>query len=142
MKDEDKTKEQLIDELVELRRRTEESEASESKRTGLGENQSVKIGEILVEMGHLTALQLERSLKKQEAQMLSKMLSHRHKRLGEILLESGIITEAELDSGLAEQQRILHQLKQPERSDHHKRTLRRRWWGKRRRSQTTEKEPR
>lgn len=109
MKDEDKTREQLIDELVELRRRVAELEASEAERKRLRKGQAVKIGEILMEMGCLTRLQLERSLEKQkEAEMLTHMLEHRHKRLGEILVETGIITEEQLNRALAEQTARTH----------------------------------
>ena len=105
MKDRNKTKEQLIDELVELRRRVAEFEASEAERRRLGQKQGVKIGEILMEMGYLTKLQLNTSLRKQkEAEMLVYMLEHKHKRLGEIMVESGIITKEQLHSALEEQQ--------------------------------------
>lgn len=110
MKDEDKPREQLIDELVELRRRIAELEASEAERKRLQEGQAVKVGEILMEMGCLTRLQLQRSLEKQkEVEMLTHMLERKHKRLGEILVEFGIITEEQLHSALAEQvTRTLH----------------------------------
>ena len=77
MRDEDRTKEQLIDELVELRRRNAELE----DRTGqlIGESaelrrriaeseereQPLRTGEILVKMGYVTRQQLEETLKKQ-----------------------------------------------------------------------------
>ena len=98
MKDEGKTKEQLIDEVAELRRRVTEFESSEAGR-------KVRIGEILMEMGCLTKLQLVRYLQKQREEMDSYRREHRQKRLGEILLEAGIITEEELYEALAEQQR-------------------------------------
>jgi hypothetical protein len=107
MRDEDKTKEQLIDELVKLRRRVAELEASERKQKTEKGGSGVKIGEILMEMGYLTRLQLERSLRKQEAKVISHMLNSKHQRLGEIMLESGIITEEQLTNGLAEQGRRL-----------------------------------
>ena len=110
MKDEEKTREQLMDELVELRRRIAELEASEAERKRLQKGRSVKIGEILMEMGFLTKLQLDRSLKKQkEAEMLTHMLERKQRRLGKILVESGIVTEEQLHNALAEQQiRVRH----------------------------------
>jgi mevalonate kinase len=107
MMDEDKTKEQLIAELVELRKRVAELEMAEAERAGLKEKSSMRIGEILMEMGYLTKLQLERTLRKQEAEALSHMLNSKQKRLGEILVDSGIITVEQLQTGLAEQKRRL-----------------------------------
>jgi CRP-like cAMP-binding protein len=98
MRDEDKTKQQLIDELMELRQRVEKFESLE---TGRG----LRIGEILMEMGCLTRLQLVRYLQKQKEEMENYTREHRQKRLGEVLLESGIITEEDLHKALAEQQR-------------------------------------
>lgn len=65
------------------------------------EKQTLKIGEILVEMGCLTKSQLERSLQKQKE---AHMLDRRHKLLGEMMVEAGIITEDQLRSALIEQQ--------------------------------------
>ena len=99
MNDEDKTKEQLIAELVELRREMAEFEASE-----IDFMRGARIGEILIAMGCITASQLQRVLQKQkEADIL------RHKRLGEIMIASGLITGEELHSALKEQQvRLRH----------------------------------
>lgn len=95
MKDEDKTKRQLIDELVELRR-----EAAEFEESEIDYMLGVRIGEILIEMGFITSSQLQRALTKQkEADIL------KHKQLGEIMVESGLITRQERDSALVEQQR-------------------------------------
>jgi mevalonate kinase len=104
MKDEDKTKEQLVEELVELRRQIAELREVEANRKQVEKERGTKIGEILIEMGYLTELQLERFLKKQkESEMLSQMIDRRHKLLGEIILESGIITQEELRRALSEQ---------------------------------------
>lgn len=108
MKDEDKAKEQLIAELLELRQQIVE-------RENLQKRLALKIGEILVEIGFLTRLQLERSLKRQEAEMVSEMLDSKRRRLGEILIESGMITEEELQKGLAEQRRRASLKSQQER---------------------------
>ena len=105
MKDEDKTKGQLIAELVESRRRIVALEELESQRKRLEEGRALKIGEILMEMSCLTRLQLVRYLKKQKEEMDSYRYEHRQKRLGEILLEASIVTEEELHSALSEQQR-------------------------------------
>ena len=112
MRDEDKTRSQLIDELVELRMQITELGASESEREGLKESRELKIGEILMEMGFLTRLQLEVSLKKQKAERVSYMLDARRKRLGEVLVETGTITEEQLQDALAEQRRKLGQVRE------------------------------
>lgn len=92
MKDEGKTKEQLITELVELRRRVAEFEA---ERKRVEERRLPKIGEILMEMGYVTELQLEICLQRQR--------EIEGRLLGEIMVESGIITSEQLLRGLAEQ---------------------------------------
>jgi CRP-like cAMP-binding protein len=66
----------------------------------LPEMRALKVGEILVEMGCLTKLQLERSLQKQKEIHL---LEQKHKLLGEIMIESGLITSEQLSNALAEQ---------------------------------------
>jgi PAS domain S-box-containing protein len=96
MKDEDKTKEQLIDEIVELRR-----EAAESTRMRFAAGQGLKIGDILIDMGLLTRSQLEESLEKQKADSVDHTPNHRP--LGEILTESGVITAEQLYTALVEQ---------------------------------------
>ena len=69
------------------------------------EKRSLKIGEILIEMGCLTKSQLERYLQKQK-----ELLEHGRKLLGEIMIESGIITDEQLRKALTEQQiRLRHQ---------------------------------
>ena len=109
MRDEDKTKEQLVEELAELRRQIAEFREVEATRKQVEKERGIKIGEILIEMGYLTELQLERFLKKQkESEMLSQMIDRRHKLLGEIILEAGIITEEELRRALSEQITRLH----------------------------------
>jgi hypothetical protein len=98
MKDEGKTKEQLITELVELRRRVAEFEA---ERKRVEERRPPKIGEILMEMGYVTKLQLEICLQRQR--------EIEGRLLGEIMVESGIITSEQLLRGLAEQlKRLRH----------------------------------
>ena len=104
MRDEDKTREQLIEEMIELRRQLVELRQKEENRKQVEQEQGTKIGEILVEMGYLTELQLERFLKKQkESEMLSRMIDRRHKLLGEIILDSGLIAEEQLRRALVEQ---------------------------------------
>jgi hypothetical protein len=98
MKDEDKTKEQLMDELADLRRRIFDFEASE-----IDFMRGVRIGEILVEARCITSSQLQRTLQRQKEEDMLK-----HKRLGEILVESGLITREERDGALTEQQRRAH----------------------------------
>ena len=57
LKDNNKTKQQLIDELAELRRQITESKASETERKCSEEQRPARVGEILIEMGCLTKLQ-------------------------------------------------------------------------------------
>jgi PAS domain S-box-containing protein len=98
MKDEDKTKEQLIDELVELRR-----EIADLKRMRLAAGEGLKIGDILIDMGLLTRPQLEEFLEQQEVNNSNHTSGYEHKRLGEILIESGVITAEQLYAALVEQ---------------------------------------
>lgn len=114
MRDEDRTKEQLIYELVELRKRVAELEELENQRKRLEEGRALKIGEILMEMGCLTRLQLVRYLKSQKEDMDSYRYEHRQKRLGEILIDAGVITEEQLHDALAKQQvRLRNRLRAP-----------------------------
>ena len=94
MKDEDKTKKQLIAELLELRR-----QVHELRQMRLAVGKGLKIGEILIDMRLLTDSQLTEFLDKQEA-------SNR-KRFGEIMIEAGIITREQLDLAIDEQLRRL-----------------------------------
>ncbi len=125
MRDEDKAKEQLIAELVELRQWVVDFEASEAERKQLEEQRAVKIGEILIEMGFLTDVQLKKSLKKQEAEIFDQMLSSKRRRLGEIMVEAGIISEEQLQTGLEEQKRRLEQVQQRKQK---RKKLSRRWF--------------
>ena len=103
MKDEDRMKDQLIDELVKLRREIAELRAAEAEHKRFEEMRPLKIGEILIEMGHSTRSQLERTLQLQEEFDISKPL-------GEIMVEAGVITREQLCSALEEQKiRLLHQ---------------------------------
>ena len=104
MKDRDKTEEQLIEELMELRRRIA---ISEPEKKQLEEQQGVKIGEILIELDYLTKSQLERYLEKQKAETLSHMFEQKKRKIGEIMVESELITTPELLEGLTEQLRRL-----------------------------------
>lgn len=104
VRDRDKTKEQLIEELAELRRRVAALEASEAECRQPEEKRPAQIGEILVEMGYLTKLQLERRLQKQKE---AELLGERRKRLGQIVVETGLITSEQLHIALAEQLRRL-----------------------------------
>lgn len=99
MRDEDKTREQLIDELIEARRQIAELRGSQHIQKRLGIQRSSRVGEILMEMGHVTASQLGRSLAKQEGAGASN-----RKRIGEIMIESGLITEQEMHSALEVQE--------------------------------------
>jgi len=92
MRDEDKTKEQLIAELVELRRRVAELETNLERLEEL--LWGVRIGEILIEMGYLTMSELREALEKQR---------EADARLGKSLVEAGIITEEQLRTALREQ---------------------------------------
>lgn len=113
MKDKDKTKEQLIEEITELRQQVAKLQETKANWKRLEEEQGAKIGEILIEMGYLTELQLERLLNKQkESEMLSHMINNRHRLLGEIVLEAGIVNEEQLRRALAEQiTRLRHRSK-------------------------------
>jgi hypothetical protein len=111
MKDEDKTKEQLIAELVELRQSNAELESKTRRLTSelaglrrriaeLGDHeQHLKTGEILVKMGYATEQQLEEALEKQEE--LSKL--EQRQKLLTIMVDSGTITEEQLRTVLAVQ---------------------------------------
>jgi hypothetical protein len=99
MQDEDKTKGQLMDELMELRRQVAELKASRHMRERLGIQRGSRLGEILMEMDYVTASQLERSLARQEEVDVPN-----RRRIGEIMLESDIITEEEMHSALEVQE--------------------------------------
>jgi CRP-like cAMP-binding protein len=60
----------------------------------------IKLGEVLIEMGHLTPSQLDRCLQKQKE---THIFEYKHKLLGEIMLEMCLITEEQLREALAEQ---------------------------------------
>lgn len=108
MKDEDKTKEQLLAELVELRRQVAELKAPRVVFRREEAKPPVQIGEILVEAGWMTRSQLEKCLR---AQQEVKALGHGHKPLGEIALESVFITREQLRKGLEVQlTRLRHRL--------------------------------
>lgn len=62
--------------------------------------QSVKVGEILMEMGCLTKSQLDKALQKQKE---ADMRGESHIPVGRILVQSGAITEEHLRTALAEQ---------------------------------------
>lgn len=100
MTDEDRTKEQLIAEMVKLRRRIAELEEPEGQSEQLEESRIVRIGEILMEMLFLTRSQLENAL---VGQSKADRLGRKHERLGEILVESGTIAEEELRLAIREQ---------------------------------------
>lgn len=107
MKDEDKTKEQIMDELVKVRGELARLKESESERKQLKESQSLKIGEILTEMGYITNQHLQDSLKRQKQ---ASTLRNKHRTLGDIMVESGVITPEQLHAGLSEQLKRLHNL--------------------------------
>jgi hypothetical protein len=94
MKDEDKTKKQLIAELLELRRHVHEL-----RQMRLAAGKGLKIGEILIDMRLLTDSQVKEFLDKQKAS--------NNKRFGEIMIEAGIITGEQLDLAIDEQLRRL-----------------------------------
>jgi hypothetical protein len=100
LRDESKTKKQLIDELIELRRQMAEFKASADEHKHSGDRRPARVGEILIEMGCLTRLQLERALRKQKE---ADMRGDSHIPVGRILAESGIITAEQLQTALAEQ---------------------------------------
>jgi hypothetical protein len=110
MRDEDKTREQLMGEVAELRRQVAELKAAKAERKGSQERRAVKIGEILIEMDYLTRSQLERSLQEQAE---ADKLGHKHKPLGAILVKSGIITDEQLRLGIKEQlKRFRHRVEE------------------------------
>ena len=119
MKNEDKTKEQLIDELAEMHEELAKLRASEAARKRLEEEQALKIGEILMEMRCLTRLQLVRYLQQQREDMHNYRLKHRQKRLGELLIEAGSLksnytklwqnNKRDLSIGLTQRARQLEQ---------------------------------
>ncbi len=69
------------------------------------EKRSLKIGEIMIEMGYITNSQLERAILKQKE---IHIFGYKHKLLGEILVELGFITEDQLRGALMEQRIRLH----------------------------------
>jgi PAS domain S-box-containing protein len=95
MTDRDKTKEQLIGELMELRQQLAEVKAAKVKPRLATEN-GLRIGEILVEMGYLTETQLKKALLKQKE-------AENEAPLGRILIHSGIISAEQLYIALVEQ---------------------------------------
>ena len=108
--------ERLVDEVSEMRRQIAElrREVDELKAQGTvrkpseeqaKERQPPKLGETIMEMGYLTELQLGWSLRKQEREAVSSLISSRRRLLGEIMVESGIITKEQLKKGLTEQQK-------------------------------------
>lgn len=103
MRDEDKTKRQLIDELVELRRQVAELRAQRTERKN-STRRPVRVGEVLIEMGVLTKDQLENALRKQRE---ADMRGDSHIPVGNILATSGIITRQQLHMALTEQRRRL-----------------------------------
>lgn len=109
MRNEGKTKEQIVDELIdelaELRRQIIELKAAGAEYKWLEKQRGLRIGQILVKMGYLTDSQLGTYLGKQTAEMLSHLLDYKQTKIGELLIESGIITKDQLQEGLAEQQR-------------------------------------
>ena len=106
MKDERKTKKQLMGELINLRGKNAElrREIAEFEESELDYMRGVRIGEILIEMGCLTFLQLHRALQRQKEEDIL-----RHKRLGQIMVEEGLITLEERNLALERQQiRVRH----------------------------------
>ena len=105
MNNQDKTKEQLIEELAELHRQIGELKASQIQSEQSGFSRGLKIGEILLEMGCLAGSQLLDGLKRQQ-----EMKPVREQKLGEIMVESNFVTEKEIASALKEQKRRLKAL--------------------------------
>jgi hypothetical protein len=103
MNNQDKTREQLIDDLAELRQQIDELKASQVRSEQSGFSRGLKIGEILLEMGCLASSQLLEALKRQQ-----EMKPVRERKLGEIMVESNFITEREVASALEEQKRRLN----------------------------------
>jgi hypothetical protein len=99
MRDEDRTEEQLLEELVVLRRRVAKLEGLLGQRRR-SQTRSQKIGEILIEMGHVTESQLEEALRKQREAILQ---GGDRIPVGRILIASGAITGKELRDALDEQ---------------------------------------
>lgn len=64
------------------------------------EKRSLKIGEIMIEMGYITRPQLERAILKQKE---THIFGYKWQLLGEILLELGFVTEDQLRNALLEQ---------------------------------------
>jgi len=100
MRDEDKTKQQLLDELVQLRRRVAELERLNDLREHLAQK-PLRIGEILLEMGYATIPQLEEALQKQ------KELTERgqsYVRLASLMFKLGFINADQMSSALSLQE--------------------------------------
>jgi hypothetical protein len=104
MRDEDKTREQLLKELIEARKEAEELRGRIASLEALEEQKSTYLGQILVEMGLLTKWQLVTYLESQKTEMEEYKKQHiRRKLIGEILLEAGVITEEQLQKALLTQ---------------------------------------
>ncbi len=102
MRDKSKTKQQLIDELVTLRRQVAGIRIQEDERRRPKQRRSVRVGEVLIEMGHVTREQLEDALRKQKE---ADMRGESHVPVGSILAASGVVTRQQLQMALAEQRR-------------------------------------
>lgn len=109
VKDEDKTKQQLIDELVQLRKRIAELEELHAAR-----EQAVRIGEILIEMGYVTSPQLEEALRKQKdlaEQGQSPM------RLASVMIKLGFINTDQMSDALSlQEERVRNMRLKPRKS--------------------------
>lgn len=114
MRDQDKTQEQLIDELAALRRRNAELEALVSDFK-LVQEKPLMVGEILIEMGHLTRSQMEQALEKQKE---SNETGQRRMRLASVLVELGLVTGEQMGAALEIQElRLAEQLETRQRID-------------------------
>jgi hypothetical protein len=114
----DRTKEGLDDDLLEIRHELAElrrelmelrSQVAEMKKSGLqvapvDNRKTVRVGEILIEMGYLTELQLGRALKEQKE---ADMRGDSHLPVGKILAQKGVITQEQLEIALSEQRKRL-----------------------------------
>lgn len=87
---------QLRREVAELQQRIVELEA---ERNRAKDRRLPRIGEILIDMGYATRMQLEVCLIKQQ--------QTKGKLLGEIMVESGVITTDQLLQALAEQLKMM-----------------------------------
>jgi len=104
LRDKYKTKKQLLSELEELRQQVTALKTERAELRRLAPRRTVRVGEILIELGFLTKEQLEGALQKQKE---ADMRGESHVPVGSILAASGVISREQLQVALTEQRNRL-----------------------------------